>query len=151
MARLHSKKKGKSGTKRPKSHAASKWVSMKKEEIREIILKLAREGAPATKIGLILRDQYGIPNLTSILGMSLSAYLAKEKLTPEYPEDLLNLIKKAVRMSFHLKGGKNDTHNKVKLVHVESKIQRLVKYYTKKGRIPSGWKYDREKAILLVK
>jgi small subunit ribosomal protein S15 len=151
MARLHSKKKGKSGTKRPKSHTAPKWVSMKKEEISEIILKLAREGVPAAKIGLILRDQYGVPNLSAILGMPVGAYLTKEKLAPEYPEDLLTLIKKAVRMSAHLKSGKNDTHNKVKLVHVESKIQRLVRYYAKKGRIPGDWKYDRDKAVLLVK
>jgi small subunit ribosomal protein S15 len=124
---------------------------MKKGEAQEIILKLAREGVPTAKIGLIMRDQYGIPNLTSLLGMSLSAFLKKENLAPEYPEDLLNLIKKAVRMSTHLKGGKNDTHNNVKLVHVESKIQRLVRYYAKRGRIPAGWKYDREKAVLLVK
>jgi small subunit ribosomal protein S15 len=151
MARLHSKKKGKSGTKRPKSKVTPEWVSIKKEKIQESILKLAREGVPAAKIGLIMRDQYSVPNLSSILGMSLTAFLQKEKLEPEYPEDLLNLIKKAVRMSSHLKSGKNDVHNNVKLVHVESKIQRLVRYYAKKGRIPSGWKYERDKAVLLVK
>jgi len=151
MARLHSKKKGKSGTKRPKSTDKPSWVSMSKDDLQELILKNAREGVSAAKIGLLLRDQHGIANVRTILGMSISAFLAKENVSPEYPDDLLNLIKKAVRMSTHLKGTKNDTSNNVKLGHVESKINRLVKYYSGKGRIPQGWKYERDKAALLVK
>jgi small subunit ribosomal protein S15 len=151
MARLHSKKKGKSGTKRPKSMESPEWVSMSKDEVAEFIVKQASEGVPGAKIGIILRDQYAVPNVRAILGMSISAFLAKEKVAPEYPEDLLNLIKKAVRMSAHIKTSKNDVGNNVKLGHVESKILRLVKYYTSKGRLPTGWKYERDKAALLVK
>ncbi|MFN7991171.1 MAG: 30S ribosomal protein S15 [Candidatus Micrarchaeia archaeon] len=151
MARLHSKKKGKSGTKRPRSSSTPEWTTMKIADMKEMILKMAREGVPPAKIGLTLRDQHGVANLRAHLGMSLKAFLVKEKVSGEYPEDLLNLIKKAVRMSGHIKGGKNDTHNVVKLGHVESKIQRLVKYYSSKGMIPAGWRYDREKAALLVK
>jgi small subunit ribosomal protein S15 len=116
-----------------------------------MILKMAREGVPAARIGLILRDQHAVPNIRAALGMSLRAFLAKEKALPEYPDDLLSLIKKAVRMSGHIKASKNDTHNQSKLNHVESKINRLVKYYSSKGTLPAGWKYDREKAALLVK
>lgn len=151
MARLHSGKKGKSGTKRPKTNEIPAWVKMTKEEIQNIILKSAREGMAPSKIGLMLRDQYGVPNLSSILGSSVSAFMRKEKVASEYPEDLLNLIKKAVRMNEHLKGKGNDTLNGVKLNHVESKIQRLVKYYIEKGRLPQNWKYEREKAALIVK
>ncbi len=151
MARLHSKKKGKSGTKRPRSNTAPEWTPLKGAEIKEAILKMAREGATPARIGLVMRDQHGVANLRAHLGMTLKAYLAKEKALGEYPEDLLNLIKKAVRMTGHIKSSKNDVHNQVKLGHVESKIQRLVKYYSSKGMIPSGWKYDREKAALLVK
>ncbi len=151
MARLHSKRKGKSGTKRPKGGDAPEWTSMKKAEIEEAVLKMAREGVPTAKIGLIMRDQHGVPNLRAQLGVTLREFLRKEKAAGEYPDDLLNLIRKAVRMSEHIKGSKNDVHNKVKLLHVESKIHRLVKYYSGKGMIPSGWRYDREKASLLVK
>jgi len=151
MARLHSKKKGKAGTKRPKSKVTPKWVEKKKAEIKEIIIKMAREGVPPARIGIMLRDQYGIPNIRAILGMPLTAFLRKEKVAPEDPEDLLNLIKKAVRLSTHLKESKKDVHNSVKLSHVESKINRLVKYYSKKGMLPEGWKYERDKAALLVK
>lgn len=151
MARLHSKKKGKSGTKRPKSKAAPEWTGMKPAEIKETVLKMARENTPPAKIGLVLRDQYGVPNLRASLGMTIKEFLVKEKAASEYPEDLLNLIKKAVRMTGHMKASKNDVANKVKLGHVESKINRLVKYYSERGELPAGWKYDREKAALLVK
>jgi small subunit ribosomal protein S15 len=151
MARLHSKKKGKSGTKRPKSNVAPDWVGKKKSEIKDMIIKMAKEGVPPARIGVLMRDEHGIPNLRVILGMPLAAFLKKEKVAPEYPEDLLNLIKKAVSMSAHIKASKKDVRNKVKLTHVESKINRLVKYYSSKGMLPEGWKYDREKAALLVK
>jgi len=124
---------------------------MQKAQIEESILKMAREGVPPVKIGLIFRDQHGVPNLRAQLGMSLKAFLVKEKALPEYPEDMMNLIKKAVRMSGHIKASKNDVHNQVKLNHVESKIHRLVKYYSSKGMLPPSWRYDREKASLLVK
>ncbi|MFH1520535.1 MAG: 30S ribosomal protein S15 [Candidatus Micrarchaeota archaeon] len=151
MARLHSKKKGKSGTKRPKDNVAPSWSTMKPAELKEYILKMAREGVPPAKIGILLRDQYAVANLRVQLGMSLRAFLKKEDALGEYPEDILNLIKKAVRMASHIKSTKNDVHNNVKLGHVESKINRLAKYYISKGSLPTGWRYNREKAALLVK
>ncbi len=151
MSRLHSKKKGKAGTKRPKTKTAPEWSNIKLAQMKELIIKMSKEGVPQTKIGLILRDQYSVANLRAHLGMSLKVFLKKEKVAPEYPDDLLSLIKKAVRMNSHIKTSKNDTHNSVKLGHVESKIQRLVKYYSSKGMLPAGWKYEREKAALLVK
>ena len=151
MARLHSKKKGKAGTKRPKSKTAPVWVGMEKSQMKETILKMAREGVPPVKIGLYLRDQHGVANLRGLLGMTLLAFLKKEKAAPEYPEDLLSLIKKAARIQSHMKSSKKDVHNKVKLGHVESKINRLVKYYSSKGMLPKGWKYNSEQIALLAK
>lgn len=148
MARLHSRKKGKAGTKRAKGGVVPAWVSVDKAELKETIVKMAKEGVPPTKIALYLRDQQGVANVRGILGMSLLAFLEKEKAAPEYPEDLLALIKKAVRMRSHLKTSKKDLHNKVKLGHVESKIGRLVKYYSSKGKLPKGWRYDQQAALL---
>lgn len=151
MARLHSKKKGKAGTKRPKDNVAPTWSTLKPAELKETILKMAREGVPPAKIGIILRDHHAVANLRVHLGMSLKAFLKKENALGEYPEDVLNLIKKAVRMANHIKATKNDVGNSVKLGHVESKIHRLAKYYSSKGMLPAGWRYTREKAALLVK
>ena len=151
MARLYSKKKGKSGTKKPKAKGNPEWVDADPEEIKALILKLSKEGIPSAKIGLTLRDMYGVPSVRALIGMTVGQLLKKEGAETEYPEDLLNLIKKAVRMREHLKGTNKDIRNKVKLGHVESKINRLVKYYAKKGRIPEKWKYEPEKAALLVR
>lgn len=151
MARLHSKKHGKSGRKRPKAKVPPKWLEFSAEEVKEIIRDLVKKGTSPTMIGLILRDQYAIPAVKPILGKTLNAFLKEENLLPQYPDDLLNLIKKAVRMRNHLKNNKADVHGKVKLLHVESKIRRLVKYYVRNGRLPANWTYDPETAALLVK
>ena len=47
MARLHSKKKGKSQRTRPKAKTVPEWVKADKKEVEEVILKLSREGVPA--------------------------------------------------------------------------------------------------------
>lgn len=153
MARLHSRKKGKSGSKRPKTIAsvAAKQLEIQKDEVEGIILKMAKEGVPQAKIGLIMRDKYNVPNARSVLGVKLNKFLIKNNAVPEYPDDLLNLIKRAVHVRGHLKTSKKDVHNRVKLSHIESKIQRLVKYYARTGRIPTDWRYNPEKAALLVK
>lgn len=151
MARLHSRKKGKSGRKQPKAKAAPSFVTISAEELGDIIIKMAKDGVRQSKIGLVLRDKYGIPSAKPILGMPIGTFLRKAGVAPQYPEDLLDLIRKAVRVRTHLKKARKDVHNKVKLTHIESKIARLVKYYRAKKRLPAGWKYDPESAALLVK
>lgn len=151
MARMHSKKKGKSGRKRPKSKTVPEWIDKKREDVEEIILQMSKEGGSPTAIGLALRDQYGIPTLKPLLGMPLTKFLKEKGVLAPYPDDLLLLIRKAVRVREHLKAHGKDRHNKVKLMHVESKIQRLVKYYTRQRRLPANWRYEPEKAALLVK
>jgi small subunit ribosomal protein S15 len=42
------------------------WVDYSTEEIEDIILKLRKEGKSASVIGVILRDQYGIPDVKSV-------------------------------------------------------------------------------------
>lgn len=151
MARMHSRKKGKSSRKRPKAKTQPEWVEADKAEIEETILKMAKEGVPPSKIGLTLRDKYSVPDVKLLLGMPLTKFLKKNKVGTEYPEDFLELIRRAVRMNKHLKKSKEDVHNSSKYNHVVSKILRLAKYYEKKGMIPKGWKYDPDQAELLVK
>ncbi len=151
MARLHSKKHGKSGRKRVKPKVPPEWLEYSKEEVEKIIIDLAKKGSQPTTIGLILRDKYGIPMAKPIIGKTISKFLEEQKLLPKYPDNLINLIKKAVRMRDHLAKNKTDIHNKVKLSHVESKIRRLVKYYKRKGKLPADWKYDPNTAALLIR
>ncbi len=140
MARLHSKKHGKSGRKRPKAKTSPKWVEFSEKEVKEMIIDLAKKGTSPTAIGMVLRDQYAVPSVKPLLGKTLNQFLEEENLLPQYPDDLMNLIRKAVKMRNHLKTNKADVHGKVKLLHVESKIHRLAKYYARNGRIPADWK-----------
>lgn len=151
MARMHSRKRGKSGRKRPKAKTSPEWVDVDKAKVEEIIIKMAKEGIPPSKIGLALRDKYSVPDIKPVIGMSMAAFLKKKKTGSEYPEDFIELIKRAVRIKKHLKKTSKDVHNKSKYIHVVSKINRLAKYYQKKGTIPKGWKYDPEQAELLIK
>jgi len=151
MARLHSKKKGKSGRKLPKSKVVPEWVDADKKEIEELIIKLAKEGVHASKIGRILRDEYNIPEVKPFLGVKLVTFLKKNEVNTAYPEDFLNLLKRAVNMYKHLKTSKKDVHNKSKYLHVISKINRVGDYLKKEGVLPKDWKYDPEQAELLVK
>ncbi|MCX8163585.1 MAG: 30S ribosomal protein S15 [Candidatus Micrarchaeota archaeon] len=151
MAKLHSKKKGKAGSKKPLMHVAPSWLEYSPEEVEEIIVKLAKQGHSATDIGRILRDQYGIGQVRLVCKKKISQILAENNIKIDYPDDLLALIKKAVRMLKHIQKNKSDKSNIIKLSHVESKIKRLVKYYIKIGKLPYNWKYSRDRAVLIVK
>ncbi|MFH1470403.1 MAG: 30S ribosomal protein S15 [Candidatus Micrarchaeota archaeon] len=151
MAKMHSKKRGKSGSKRPPTKIVPDWVEYSKTEVEELVAKMAKEGVSSAKIGQKLRDTYGIPSVKNITGKSITEMMKASGAKMEYPEDLLNLITKAVRMRKHLEANGSDVHNKTKLLHVESKIKRLARYYVRSGKLPVGWSYDPDKAALLVK
>ncbi|MFH1285838.1 MAG: 30S ribosomal protein S15 [Candidatus Micrarchaeota archaeon] len=151
MAKLHSKKHGKSGSRKPTTKMVPEWVEYSAPEVEELVLKFAKEGTNAALIGLKLRDAYGIPSVEIITGKSITKIMTDSGIKIEYPDDLLTLIKKAVNMRKHAGKNKQDCHNKTKLIHVESKIKRLVRYYTASKKLPENWKYDPETAELLVK
>ena len=148
MARMHTRKKGKSRSRKPLSTA--KWVKVSKEKVSELVEKLSKEGVTQAKIGMVLRDQHGVPSVKAVLGKSLSAFLKEKKLDSKYPQDLLDLIKKAVGLRKHLKANKKDTYNRARLQNIESKVNRLVRYYRGK-KLPANWRYVPEEAALLVK
>lgn len=150
MARLHSRKRGKSSSKRPRSNTAKAWVRLSKEEITELVTRLAKEGKTEAQIGLELRDRHAVPSVRAVVGKSMTQMLREAKMAREYPSDLLDLVRRAMRLRKHLAENRRDRANKIKLAHVESKIKRLVRYYRGK-KLPADWKYDPEQAALLVK
>ena len=151
MARMYSRKKGKSGSKKPLQRIAP-WVRYKPNEVEEIVIKLAKKEMQSAKIGTILRDQYGIPSARLVTKKKITQIMKEHKVyhTP-YPEDMFNLLKKAVNLAAHLQKNKKDYTSKRGLEITESKIRRLGKYYKRKGVLPKDWKYDLEKAKLIVR
>ena len=151
MARIHARKRGKAGSKRPSRKTPPKWVRYKKNEIEKLVMKLAKEGNSTSMIGLILRDQFGVPSVGKITGKTISEIMKENNIYPKLPEDLFNLLKQAVNLRNHLEKDKKDYTSKRGLELLESKIRRLAKYYARKKIIPEDWRYSPEKAKLLVK
>ncbi len=150
MARMYSRKRGKHGSKRPPLKIIPRWVKYKKKDIEELVVKLANEKHSSAAIGIILRDQYGIPDAKIIAGRSISKIVIENKLYPAYPEDLMSLFKKAITLRGHLAKHKGDKHSKKGLEHLESKIRRLIKYYSSEGKVSKDFSYDPEKIKLIV-
>lgn len=126
------------------------WVSMQKEEVEKLVIKLAKEGKSPSMIGVILRDQYAVPSVKAINGKTITQILEENKIKVDIPEDLKNLMKRAVELNNHLLVHKKDFSNKRGMQLVESKIRRLVKYYIREGVLSKKWKYSLEGAKLLI-
>ena len=131
--------------------ARPEWIAYSNEEIEEFIVKFKREGKTASQIGVILRDQYGIPSVKEVTGEKITQILKRNGQAEEYPEDLMNLIRRAVNIRDHLEENPKDLHGKRGLTIIESRIRRLGRYYAANGQLPEGWRYDPTKAALLVR
>lgn len=141
LAKLYARRRGKAQSKRLYRTGNPSFVTLSPKEIENIIISLAQKGEPPAKIGLILRDQYGIPSVRFTLGKKLSQILKEHNLLPEIPEDLMSLIKQAINIRKHLIQHKKDFVSKRALQLVEGKINRLIDYYKTKGRLPVGFSY----------
>lgn len=141
---MHSRKKGKHGSKKPAKKTAPSWIRYKSKEIELLVAKLAKEGKTASQIGVLLRDTYGIPSFSALCGKTVSSVLKEKKLMPNVPEDLTSLFKRYAAVKKHIVSNKNDETAKRGLLLTESKIKRLAKYYKRAGRISETWKFDPE-------
>lgn len=151
MARRYSRKRGKSGSTKPYRKSVPSWVDYSTKEVEALILKLAKKGKSPSMIGQTLRDQYGIPDAKLIAKKRITKILEANKIKPEIPTDLMDLIKNAVNLERHRKANPHDMTSKRGIQLTESKIKRLTKYYVRTGRLPPDWRYDSSKAKLLVK
>lgn len=140
MARTHARTKGKSGSQKPVKVDVSK-VTIKPKEIESIILKLAKDDTKPSKIGIILRDTYAVPNVKACIGKTINQVLEENNMKLNLPEDLYFLVDKAKKLTKHLENNTRDVHNKRGLQLIEAKIRRLSKYYIKNGKLPVGWSY----------
>jgi small subunit ribosomal protein S15 len=149
MARMHARRQGKSGSTHPVRKKHPEWSSLNPREIESRILELAKAGKSSSEIGIILRDQYAVPDVKVATGKKIAKILESNNMKKEIPEDLLNLIRKALTLQTHLQTNKKDLHNKRSLKLTESKIWRLTKYYHSEHQLPEGWKYNPQQAKLM--
>src|SRR3989344_2034392 len=124
MARMHSRKKGKSGSKKPMKSNKAIWEKYNDKEVVLLIEKLAKEGKTSSEIGITLRDSYGIPDIRLITKKTLTSILSEQN--------------------------KHDQPSIRGLTLTESKIRRLAKYYKSRSLLPESWRYSRTNAKLLI-
>ncbi len=150
MARMHARRRGVSGSVRPHRTEPPEWSNTDSAEIEKIIIELKKSGMQSAGIGLVLRDKYGVPSVQLATGKRIGDIIRENELEGDIPEDLRNLIVKALGMRKHLEENKKDLHNKRQLQLTEAKVRRLVKYYVKSGKLPKDWTYKPDTAEFLL-
>ncbi|MFB6162404.1 MAG: 30S ribosomal protein S15 [Halococcoides sp.] len=133
MARMHTRRRGSSGSDRPAAEDPPEWSDVEADAVEERVVELSEQGHDPSEIGVILRDEgvqgTPVPDVSLVCEKSITDILEENDATPEIPEDLRNLMAKAVRLNDHLQEHGTDHQNKRARQNVESKIRRLVDYY----------------------
>jgi small subunit ribosomal protein S15 len=150
MARVYSKRKGKSGSSKPLVKKEQSWLRYKGKEVELLVTKLFKEGYKPSMIGIHLRDAYGIPDVRAVTEKKLTQILGEKGLLNKLPEDILALMKRRVDISKHMLTNKKDMSAVRGLEITDSKIRRLVKYYKANGKIGKDWNYNPDEIKLYL-
>jgi small subunit ribosomal protein S15 len=150
MSRIHSGRKGRSGSHRPYPLTKPTWVTMEPKEVVEEVTKLSKSGLSGAQIGASLRDGSGIPSVRAVTGVRMRDLLAQQGVRPELPEDLQALLKRVVHLQRHLVIHTKDNANRRGLNLMESRIRRLARYYRQHKMLPENWSYTAAGAALQV-
>ena len=103
MARIHARRKGKSGSTHPvdrKKHPD--WSALNPREVESHVIDLAQSGKSTSEIGQILRDQFAVPDIKLATGKKITKILEANDIKSDIPEDLINLIRTALSLRKHL-------------------------------------------------
>ena len=133
MARMHTRRRGSSGSDRPAAEDTPEWSDVDAETVEERVVELAEQGHGPSEIGVVLRDEgiqgTPVPDVRLVTGKKVTEILEEHDATPEIPQDLYDLMDRAVRLHDHMRENPTDYQNKRALQNTESKIRRLVDYY----------------------
>jgi small subunit ribosomal protein S15 len=134
-----------------KSRVGTPWLKIRPDDVEKLIVELYKQGYSKSRIGTILRDQYGIPSTKLTIKKSISEVLEAYEIKEDLPEDLLALYKKAVKLYQHLQKERKDFKSKRAFVILENRIRSLIDYYKRRGKLPTNYEYDINKARLVVR
>ncbi|MDR3283160.1 MAG: 30S ribosomal protein S15 [Candidatus Methanoplasma sp.] len=148
---MHARRKGQSASRRPMISENPAWVPLNATEIEDLIAKLAKDGHVSAYIGLVLRDQYGVPDIRLATGKNVTQIMEEKGVKANLPEDISNLMRRAITLNVHVKAHRGDKSNERGLNLIEAKIRRLERYYKKNGALPATWKYSLKNAELMLK
>ena len=153
MARMHTRRRGSSGSDRPATDEPPEWSDLDSEAIESRVVELAEQGHDPSVIGLKLRDEgvkgVPVPNVKLATGKKVTEILEAHDAAPEIPEDLRKLMERAVGLREHVEANGQDHQNKRALQNTESKIRRLVDYY-RGDELDEEFKYSYDNAVELL-
>ena len=139
---MHTHRHGKSHSIRPVVLAADPdWIRQSPKDVEALVVRYSKDGMTPSQIGVKLRDQHAIPLVKMAAKKTMGRILDENGLKPEMPEDLENIVRKAIGLQKHLKENRGDRRNIRSLELIEAKVHRLSVYYKRIGRIPKTWKY----------
>jgi len=147
---MYSRRKGVSGSKRPAKRVNPSWVTYDIKTVEQVICKLNKAGKTTSEIGIVLRDNYGVPDTKALTKKTITAILKDNNMVSSIPEDLKALIIRDIAVMKHVEINKHDQPAKRGQILIESKIKRLAKYYKRTGKLPQDWKYEGAKAKSFV-
>ena len=150
MGRMYGPGKGVAASSVPFKRTPPSWLKKSTKNIVQTIVSLAVKGLQPSMIGLQLRDSMGVAQSKNVTGRKIVRILKHHGKAPSMPEDLYCLIKRAVSMRKHLERNRRDMDTKYRLIHVETRIHRLTRYYKKVKRVPPTYKYESANASSAV-
>ena len=150
VSRIHSGRKGRSGSHRPYPIAKPAWVTAEVNEVVEQAVQLAKGGMGPAQIGAVLRDGSGVPSIRALTGKRMTTVLADGGAKSDLPDDLQALLKRVVHLQRHLAQHPKDLSNQRGLALMESRIRRLAHYYKRQKLLPENWRYTSAGAVLQV-
>ncbi len=130
---MHTRRRGSSDSDKPVADDPPEWSDVDSEAVEEYVVELAEQGHSPSEIGIKLRDEgvqgTPVPDVSLVTGKKVTEILEANDAEPEIPEDLRNLMERAVRLREHMDENPGDHQNKRALQNTEAKIRRLVDYY----------------------
>ncbi len=97
---------------------------MNVKEVEKIIIDLAKQGNSSERIGLILRDQHGIPKVRT-LGIKIGSIMEKNGFNKN--NDKKNIIAKIENLRKHFATNKHDYTAQRKTVMYASRVKKMEK------------------------
>ena len=130
---MHTRRRGSSGSDKPVADDPPEWSDVDSDAVENRIVELAEQGHSPSEIGLKLRDEgvqgTPVPNVQLATGKKVTEVLEGHDASADLPEDLRNLMERAVGLREHMAANPNDAQNKRALQNTEAKVRRLADYY----------------------
>jgi small subunit ribosomal protein S15 len=150
---MHTRRRGSSGSDKPSADEPPEWSDVDAEAVEERVVELAEQGHDPSQIGMKLRDEgvkgTPIPDVKLATDKKVTEILEASEASPDLPEDLRNLMERALRLREHMEENPQDHQNKRALQNTESKVRRLADYY-RGDQLDEDFTYSYENAQELL-